>query len=137
MKARLIRAHGLAEELVDRVQVDRQAEHASAHRGFHPVDIGHEAGKAVHIGPHALVVGVEDVGAVDVHHHAAFGIARGVAIARYMVALVDHQHAAARLGQLARDHRARKPRAHDQHRPARIALHHPHCRSPFQIIWPM
>ena len=56
--------------------------------------------------PDRRLAGVEDVRAVGVQHHAAAGIALGMAIAGDMRAFVDHQASKARLGQHARDDRS-------------------------------
>ncbi|SLN67702.1 hypothetical protein PSA7680_03577 [Pseudoruegeria aquimaris] len=109
--AGFVRAHGAAEELVDRVQVDRQRIDRSTRRGLHPVLVGHETGVGVHVLPDFLVVGVEDVRAVHMHHDPRFGVAFGVAVPTHVIAPVDDRHLVAGLRQLTPDHRARKPRA--------------------------
>ncbi|MPL75571.1 hypothetical protein SDC9_21397 [bioreactor metagenome] len=112
--AGLVGAQGLAEELVDRVQVDRQREHAQlplrvARGGLHPVLVGLEDLEAVNVVPDLGIVGVEDVRAVDMHHHAGFRVALGMAVAGDVVAGIDDGDPVPGLGQMPPDHRTGQP----------------------------
>ena len=64
---------------------------------------GPHLAEAVDVLPYVLELGVEDVRAVDVHHHVGFRIANGVAVAGDVVATVEHAHPMAGLGELAGD----------------------------------
>ena len=112
--ARLIWAQGFAKELIDGVQVHRQGKDLAPGGGFHPVFIGPEAGKLVHILPDLGVIGVKDMGPVDMQQHPGVRIAGGMAIAADMIATVHHLDLMARLGQMPPDHRTREPGPHHQ-----------------------
>ncbi len=71
-----------------------------------------EFGEAVYIIPHFLVVGVENVGAIDVDIDALDLLA--VHIAGDMIPLVDDQHGLARSLCLLSEHSAVQTRAHHQ-----------------------
>ena len=77
----LRRRHAGAEELVDRVEVDRQRIDLALIGGFDPVHIGHHLAEAVDVVPDFLVVGVEDVGPVFVDLDASLRVTLGVAVA--------------------------------------------------------
>ena len=76
---RLIRAQGLAEKLVDRVQVDRQGKNLVAARDLHPVLVGLEGLEAIDVIPDFGIVGMENMRTVDVGpsrrslHRARYG----------------------------------------------------------------
>ena len=80
---------------------------------MHPMLVRPHRAKAVDVAPHPLVGGVEDVGTVDVRHHAGLGVARGVAVAGDMRTLVDDQHFIPSLSESAADDRAAESSAHD------------------------
>ena len=84
--ARLSRPEGLAEELIDSEQVDRQRKDLALRNSFDAVDIGHEFREPAKIIPHFLIVGVEDMRAIDMHHNPGFGITRRMAITGHVVA---------------------------------------------------
>ncbi len=102
--AGLVRAHGGAKELVDRVQVHRQRIDLAADSGFDPVLIGFERGEPVHIVPDPCVIRMKDMRPVDMDHHARIRVALGVAIPAGMGARIQNGDGMARLGQLAPDH---------------------------------
>ena len=110
----LVRAHRLVVILVDRMQVDRQRENLPLARGFHPVLVGHEIGEGVDVIPHLLVIGMEDMGAIDMYHDAGFRITLGVAVAADMIAPVDDGDGMAGLGQLTSDYGPGKTRAYKE-----------------------
>src|SRR5699024_6055220 len=83
-------------------------------------------GKAVHIVPHRLVVGVEDVGPVAVDMDALHLF--GVDVAGNVVPLVDDETLAAGLCGLVGEHRAEQPGADDQ---VIIRFCHTGCLPPF------
>ena len=103
---RFLRPHGLAEELVDGQEVDRQRIDQSPGDGLHAVPIRAHDSELLDIGPDPLVARVEDVRTVDMRHHAGLGIALRMAIARHMRALVDHQDFVPGLSKSATDDRA-------------------------------
>src|SRR5690606_24764417 len=53
--------------------------------------------------PDLLIIGVEDMRAIDMHHHAGLGVAFGVTIAADMIAAVNDPALMASLGQPASD----------------------------------
>lgn len=97
------RRKGFAEELVDGQQVDGQREHPALGRSLNAVGVGHEARVGLQVGPHALVVGVKDMRAILVHHHAGIGVTLCVAIAGYMSTTIKYLHRNAGFRQLPRN----------------------------------
>ena len=119
--ARLLRTEVGAEELVDRMQVDRQAEYAARRPCLDAIDERHPFAEALQVRPDAVVAGVEDMRPVDMRHDPGGAVPRGVAMAADVGALLDDMYVDAGLGQLARQHRAGKSRADDQDRAHAIA----------------
>ena len=70
-----------------------------------------ELAELLHILPHALVAGVEDMGTVPVYVDVVH--AAGVAVAADVVAFLDHQAAFALLGGLMGEDAAIQPRAYN------------------------
>ena len=83
------------------MQVDRQREYLTARGCFHTVFIRYESLEAIDIVPDFLVIGVENMGSVNVDHHAGIRIAFGVAVAAHMIAAVDDCDIVTGLGELA------------------------------------
>jgi hypothetical protein len=110
---RLLRPHGLAEELVDGQEVDWQRIDQSRRDRLHAVPVRAHDSELLDIGPDPLVARVEDVGTVDMRHDAGLGIALRMAVARHMRALVDHQDFVPGLRQRATDDRAAESSADD------------------------
>ncbi len=73
--------HAGAEELVDRVEVDRQRVDLALVGGLDPVHIGHHLAKAVDVVPYLLIVGVEDMWSVLMDLNACLLVSIGVAVA--------------------------------------------------------
>jgi hypothetical protein len=90
--ARLLRAEGAAEELVDRAEVDRQREDLAAVLRVDAVHVRGERAEAVHVRPHALVRRVEQVRAVPVDLDPRVRVALAVRVAADVVAPVDDRH---------------------------------------------
>ena len=99
--------------MVDGQEVDRQRIDQSSADRLHAVPVRTHDSELLHIGPDALIAGVEDVGTVDMGHHAGLGIALRMAIARHMRALVDHQNFVSGLRERAADDRAAESSADD------------------------
>ena len=102
------------EELVDSAQVDRQRVDLAIVRGVHAVHIVGEARKAVHVVPHTLVGGMEQMSAVLVDLRARLLIDIRVCVAADVVAHVDDVHASAGvLHRLLRHRQAKQACAND------------------------
>ena len=101
----LRRRHAGAEELVDRVEVDRQRIDLALEGGFDPIHIWHHLTEAIDIIPDLLVVGVENVRPVFVDLDAGLCVALGVAVAGKMRAFIDDMHRMPLLRQFAGDDR--------------------------------
>ncbi len=114
-RASLRRPHRGPEELVDRVQVDRQRVDGALRRRLDPVLVGPEPGVGVHVVPDLVVVGVEDVRAEHVDQHAGRGVPLGMAVAGDMGARLADGDGVPRLGQRPGDHGARQAGADDHH----------------------
>ena len=80
--------------------------------GHRAVGIAVELCKLVHILPHSLVVGVENMGTVAVDMDALHAL--GVDVARNVVPLINDEAALACLFGLMGKHRAVQARAHDE-----------------------
>ena len=110
----LVRAQGLAVELIDCMQVDGEREYLPLCCGFDPVFIGFKGRELVHILPDLRIIGVENMRPVGVHHHTRFSIACGVAIACNMVAAINNGDIMTCLRQSTAYHRPRKPSPYHQ-----------------------
>jgi len=110
----LVRSHGLEKKLVYCVQVDRQGKDLPQAGRFYPVLIWQERPEAVHIGPNFFVIGMKNMGAVDVHHDACVRIAFGMAVAANMSSRINDCYVMTRFCQSATDHRARQSSAYHQ-----------------------
>ncbi|MNZ58511.1 hypothetical protein D3C78_765230 [compost metagenome] len=95
------------------MQIDRQRIDALAARRLDAVLVGHERLEAVHIVPDFLVVGMEDMRTVNMHHDASLTVAFGVAIAGNVVAGVDDVDHMACQCKLPANDCAGKPGAHN------------------------
>lgn len=95
------------------MQIDRQGIDALAARRFDAVLIGHESLEAVHIIPDFPVVGVEDMGTVNVDHDAGLAVTLCMAIAGDMVAGIDDLDCMARQCEFSSYDRSRKAGAYD------------------------
>ena len=101
-----------APHLVEGVHVEGHVVQLALVVGHRRVGVPVEHRKLVHIVPHLLVVGVEDVGAVFVDVDALHLF--GIDVAGDVVALVDHQAGAPGLGGFVGKHRAEQSGADDQ-----------------------
>ena len=110
---RLRRRQQLAEELIDRHQVDRQRIDAPPGDRLNPVGEAHELVERPHIVPDPLVAGVEDVRTVDVHHDVRRRVALGMTVAGQMRTAVEDFDFMAAFGQLMGDDRSREARPDD------------------------
>ena len=98
------------EELVDRAQVHRHRVHLARMRGVDLVHVVGERGEPVHVLPHALVAGVEQVGPVPMHFDARGGIVLGGRSAAAVVAPIDQRDPEAEvIGCTFGDRQAEKP----------------------------
>ena len=104
------RAH--APHAVEGVHVEGQGIELALVVGHRGIGEAIEAGKARHVIPHPLLVGVEDVRAVAVDVNAFD--AAGIDVSGDMLTLVHHEDGLPRLMQPLRGRRAEKPRAHDE-----------------------
>ena len=86
------------EELVDGTEVNRHGVHDAIVVGVHTVHVVREVGKAVHVLPHALVGGVEQVGAVAVHLDAGLLFLLAVCVTANVGATVQQSDFQAQLG---------------------------------------
>ena len=99
------------EELVDGAEVDGQRVDLAVMRGVHAVHVVREARETVHVIPHALVGGVEQVGAVLVDLRAGLLVHIRVGVATDVIADVDDVHAGTRmLHRLLRDRQTKQAR---------------------------
>ena len=102
------------EELVDGAEVDGQRIDLAVMRGIYAVHVVGEAGETVHVLPHTLVGGVEQVRAILVDLCAGLLIHIAVCVAADVVANVDDMHAGTRmLHHLLRHRQAEQSRADD------------------------
>ena len=102
------------EELVDGAQVDGQRVDLAVMRGIHAVHVVREAREAIHVIPHALVGGMEQVSAVLVDLRTRLLIKVRVRVAADVVAHVDDVHASAGvLHRLLRHRQAEQACAND------------------------
>ena len=100
------------EELVDGAEVDGQRVDLAVMRGVHAVHVVREARETVHVIPHALVGGVEQVRAILVDLRAGLLIEVRVRVAADVVAHVDDMHTGTRmLHRLLRHRQAKQARA--------------------------
>ena len=102
----LRRRHAGAEELIDRVEVDRQRIDLALEGGFDPIHIWHHLTEAIDIIPDLLIVGVEDVWSVFVDLNARLLVAISMAIARNVCALIDDMNIMAFFSKIAGNDRA-------------------------------
>ena len=114
-RACLRRRVGGSEELVDRAQVDGQRVNDAPVVRVDAVAVVVECRESVDVGPHALVRGVEEVGAVAVHLDAGRLVDRGVGVASDVVATLNegHVHAESLRG-LAGERQAKKARSNNE-----------------------
>ncbi len=93
------------------MEIDGQRIDLPPDRRLHPVLVGQERLVAVDVIPHVLIVSVEDMRPVDMHHDARLAVTLGVAIAGNVVAAIEDVDLETRLRQFARDHCAGQSRA--------------------------
>ena len=98
--------------LVEGVHVEGQVIQLAPVVGDGAVGKAVEAGKAVDVGPHLLIVGVEDVRAVAVNVDALHRL--GVGVAGNMAAPVNDKAFPPRIRHFAGKHRAEQAGAHDE-----------------------
>src|SRR3974390_1118295 len=78
---------GLAEKLVNCVQIYRQRKHLAPGRRFDSMYIWLKLYKSVDVRPNIFVTSVEDMRAICMQHYPRRGISFGMAISCYMRAL--------------------------------------------------
>ena len=83
---------GFLVKLIDGMQVDGQRIDLIVVGGFDAVGIGYEFAVFIDVVPYFFVVGVENMGAVNVFHYACFLISLSMAIACNVVALINNNN---------------------------------------------
>ena len=73
----------------------------------------HYFAELLHIVPHFLVAGVENVWSIGVYHHVCLAIALGMTVSGYMRAAIEDRHPTASLSKLLGNYCARKTCAND------------------------
>jgi len=107
--------HRRAVDLIDRVQIHRQAKDGAFNRGLDLVVVGNHVAVAIDVLPHSLVVGVEDVRAITVHQHTRL-VALGVTVAAHVISGIKDMAIMTILRQLTSYDRSREPSASDTDR---------------------
>ena len=104
-----------SEELVNRAQVDGQRVDDAPVVGVDAVAVVVKGRESVDVGPHALVRGVEEMGAVAVHLDARGLVNRRVGVASDVVATLDDRHVHAEtLRGLAGERQAKEARTNNK-----------------------
>ena len=92
--------------------VDGHGHVASVHQSQYLVLIAVPAAEAVHIAPHPLIVGVEDVRPIFVHQNSGLSVNIVVTVTSNVISLVYDQHCMVQVvGNTFSEHCSRKPTA--------------------------
>src|SRR5690606_5128954 len=96
-RPRVFGPQGTVKELVDGAQVDGHGKHFAVVGRVDPVLIARERRELIDVVPHALVRGVEEVGAVAVNLNAGRRLVLTVSIAADVMPTIYHEHLHAEL----------------------------------------
>ena len=86
----LARGEAPAKELINRMQVDRQAIDLPLNRRLNPANIRHHLGKPVHVTPDLLLICMEDMWPKLMEHNPSLRVPLSMTIPSYMWTLIDH-----------------------------------------------
>ena len=76
------------------MKINRQAEDAARDACFYSIDERAKLAESIHVLPNAGVIGVEDMGAIDMDHYSRCRISLRVAVAPYVLPLIKNKYLA-------------------------------------------